>query len=592
MDSDVRLAAVRSEMKKRGFSAWIVPSGDPHQSEYVADRWRGRAWLSGFTGSAGTVVVTPDKAGLWTDGRYFLQAEQELAGSGITLFKMGEPDVPELSDWLAETLAAGDVAAMAGETVSVRQFESIRDRLKKASVELKSSEDILDSVWTDRPEFPSAPIEVYPLEYAGVSRVEKLNDLRTEMKQSGVDAHLFASLDDIAWLFNIRGGDVCCNPVVMSFALVTADSAFLFVHEHKVSDAVRKELAQDGVTVRPYEAVYDVLTELPNQSSVLIDPDRTSVALLHGVPDSVSVIRKRNLTQLPKALKNEAESAGMRKAHLLDGIAVSRFLCWLEQAVKEQSLTEVDAADKLAEFRELSEEYEGPSFETISGYAANGAIIHYTAEPGTAATLKPEGLYLVDSGGQYRFGTTDITRTIALGPVSDEARRDFTLVLKGHIAVASLQFPSSVAGTHIDAFARKALWDFGLDYKHGTGHGIGAKLNVHEGPHGISPRWLPEKLQPGMMISNEPGFYRAGQYGIRIESIVEVAPTEDFEGFYAFDTITVCPIDSRLVLDGLLSEPEKEWLNSYNNWCFDLLLPHMETEEEREWLARVCEEVL
>ena len=583
-----KIESIRKMMDQRGLNAWVIPSSDPHQSEYVADRWQGRAWASGFTGSAGSLVVTAGKAGLWTDGRYFLQAEDELKGSGITLFKMGEKDVPTINKWLSEELKKGEVVGLDGLTTALKSFEAMKKELDKSGVLLRSEEDILDKIWSDRPPFPESNCYEFPLEYAGLSRMEKLQNIRKSMKEEGVAVHLFASLDDIAWLFNIRGTDVHCNPVIISYAMVLEDDALLFIETGKMPADMREILAEDGIIVREYDEIFSELSEIEEGSVVLVDPVRTSVALFSAIPKNVTVVQKQNMTQLSKAIKNEDESAGMRKAHMLDGIAVTRFLYWLEEAVKTEKLTEVDAAEKLAEFRAMNADYEGPSFDTISGYAGNAAIIHYTAEPKTAALLKPEGLYLVDSGGQYPYGTTDITRTIALGAVTDRMKRDFTLVLKGHIALASARFPKNVSGTHLDVLARKALWDFGLNYNHGTGHGIGVKLNVHEGPHGISPRWIETRLQQGMMISNEPGFYLADNYGIRIESIIEVVKDSEFEDFFSFDTITVCPIDRRLVDETVMSDSDKMWLTNYNLWCLEMLSPHL-NDKENEWLAAICE---
>ncbi|MCK5808788.1 aminopeptidase P family protein [bacterium] len=586
-----KLESIRKVMVERDLNAWIIPSSDPHQSEYVANRWQGRAWASGFTGSAGTLVITEKEAGLWTDGRYFLQAEEELKGSSITLFKMFEEDVPTVEKWLSTTLNKGDIVGLDGLTTSLKSFESMEEELDKKGVSLRSESDILDTVWSDRPDFPDSQCEPFPLEYAGRARIEKFKALRKSMKEEKIDIHLFASLDDIAWLFNIRGTDVHCNPVIISYAMVTHDDVILFIDTAKMPDSMRATLEEDGVILREYDAIFSEISEIESGKKLLIDPQRTSIALVAKIPKDTVTIKKENMTQLSKAVKNEDESAGMRKAHHIDGIAITRFLCWLETAVKTEQMTEVDAANRLAEFRKLGADYEGPSFDTISGYAGNGAIIHYTAEEKTAATLKPEGLYLVDSGGQYAFGTTDITRTIALGPVTERMKRDFTLVLKGHIALASTRFPKNVSGTHLDILARKSLWDFGLNYAHGTGHGIGVKLNVHEGPHGISPRWIETRLQPGMMISNEPGFYLAGQYGIRIESIVEVVKDKEFENFFCFDTITVCPIDRRLVDQDIMTDDDKIWLTNYNLWCVEMLSPHL-NDKENEWLTMVCEPLL
>ncbi|MBP5201144.1 aminopeptidase P family protein [bacterium] len=583
-----KLVELRALMKKKNIAAYIIPSADPHQSEYVAPRWKSRAWISGFTGSAGTVVVTAKKAGLWTDGRYFLQAENQLAGSTITLFKAGLPETPSYTDWIGGELKKGEVVSFDASVMSINDVDDLKKTFEPKGIKVASSEDLIDKIWKDRPAFPSGKAFLHPVKYAGLGRKEKFENIRNEMEKKGVDYHLFASLDDLAWIFNIRGNDVECNPVVMGFGVIGKKTADLFVKEGKFSKKDADAIAKDGVTIHKYEEIYSFIKGL--KGKIFIDKARTSQSLLDAVDcKKAEVVNGENMSQIMKGIKNATEIEGMKKAHIIDGVAMVKFLCWLDKNIGKTKITEISASDKLEAFRKEGEGFVGLSFDTISGYGAHGAIIHYSATPETDCELKPEGLYLVDSGAQYYFGTTDITRTVAMGKLTKNMKRDFTLVLKGHIRIAISQFPQGfTTGANIDAFAREALWKDGKNYLHGTGHGVGAYLSVHEGPMSISTRRSDTKIEPGMVVSNEPGYYEPNQYGIRIENLVLSVPKEKtaWGQFVGFENLTMCPIDIRAIEPSLLSDEEKKYLNDYHKLVFKTLSP-MLGKEEKAWLKKM-----
>jgi len=589
-----RLEQLRKLMKENSIGAFIIPSSDPHQSEYVAGRWKTRAWISGFTGSAGTVVVTADKAGLWTDGRYFLQAAEQLKGSTIDLFKMGLPETVDYKTWINSELSVGQVVSFDPAVLSIAQVDGLKAAFKKKKIKVVSSSDLINEIWADRPVFPDGKAVLQSVKFCGMERTEKFKDLREKMAEEGVTHHLFASLDDIAWIFNIRGTDVTYNPVVMSYAVVGMNEAVLFVDQNKIDEKDRAILGKDGVTLRDYAEISTFLSALSEESVVFLDTSRCSQNLLDALKQNkAKVVRGTNMSQIMKAVKNDVEIRGMKKAHIVDGIAMVKYLHWLDTTIGKEEITEISAADKLEGFRKLGENFRGLSFDTISGYNEHGAIIHYSATPETSSTLRPEGFLLVDSGGQYLDGTTDITRTIVLGDISDRMKRDFTLVLKGHIKLSMTKFPQGfTTGAHIDAFAREALWQHGLNYNHGTGHGVGAYLGVHEGPMGISPRWNETKLVSGMIMSDEPGYYESGKYGIRIESLVLVVPVEETQWgqFLAFETITMCPIDKRAVDVSLLTEDEKNWLNRYHEEVYKKLSSMLD-DDVKVWLKKMTEKI-
>ncbi len=583
-----RVAALRQEMKKKGLSAWLVPSTDAHQSEYVPALWQRRAWISGFNGSAGDVLITLNDAGLWTDGRYFVQAKQQLSGSGIRLMKMGQPDTPEMIAFLGEQLSEGDVVGIDPKTMPHRQAETFKRDAEQIGLKVRfMEENLVDAIWADQPGLPDDAIRVHPLEYAGESVADKLTRLRREMEAKKCTAHVVTMLDAIAWLYNLRGSDVDYNPVFVAYALVTADEAFLFVKDGKADEGVRAHL-KGLVTILDYKDFGPALDNLAATGQrVWIDGATTNHWIAYKFKNS-PVVNAPSPVIMFKAIKNEAELAGYKACHVRDGVAMVSFLHWLDQAVQKGGVTEISAQEKLEDFRRRQEMYVGPSFGSISSYKIHGAIIHYSATPESDIPLEPESIYLIDSGGQYLDGTTDITRTVALGPPSDEQKQRFTAVLMGHIDLMLTSFTEGTTGPALDVIARRPLWNLGLNYNHGTGHGVGAHLGVHEGPQAINPtRGFDIALREGMILSNEPGFYKDGEYGIRIENLVHVVADGDHgrEGFkfLRFDYATLCPIDRRCIDKNMLSDRQLEWLNDYHKNVWETLSPLVEGDI-REWL--------
>ncbi len=589
-----RLSALRALMVEQKIDAYFVPSVDPHGSEYVPACWQRRAFISGFSGSAGDIVITSNSAALWTDGRYFLQATAQLRGSGIKLMKMGKPKVPTLDIWLSDTLQEGQVLGADPRVLSKHLFSRLQHAAARAGAKIKLvDKNLVDAVWADeQPPLPSAKIAVQAPRFAGESVSQKLKRLRKELASTKTNALVITTLDAIAWTFNIRGEDVAYNPVVIAYALITADAATLYCHLDKVTPAVEKTLTKAKVAIAPYQSFGKALVALNKaKAHVWVDPSSVNAWVLSKIKRAV-IKEGASPISMMKARKNAKEIAGAKAAHVRDGVAMVRFLRWLEGAVAEGGLTEVDASDHLASLRAEGEHFRFESFEPISGYAANGAIVHYSAERETAATLQPEGIYLIDSGGQYLDGTTDITRTVLLGSEATAKQKEhFTRVLEGHISLAKLRFPVGTPGRHIDAFARRALWDAGLDYAHGTGHGVGAFLGVHEGPQAISPtRCIGAPLEAGNILSDEPGFYLEGEYGIRIENLVLVVKDDALsqEGtgtFLGFEPLTLCPIDTRLVDVKLLSPAGRQWLNAYHQRVRDELSPLLDSKTQA-WLKK------
>lgn len=581
------LADLRDALLRHDLHAYLLPNSDPHGSEYLPAYWRLMPWLTGFTGSAGTVIVTPDFAGVWTDSRYFLQAAKELADSGFELMKLKVPHTPEYQDWLCEQLPAGSRVGVDGRLLSLAQFRRLERRLARHGLILSDTPDLLNSLWATRPPFPDAPVVDHPVELAGLPRAAKLDQLRRRLAQRQARVHLLSSLDDIAWLFNLRGADVAYNPVFLAYALITPEQAILFLDRDKLSPDLQAELAADGIRIAGYHDIADHLNALRPGDRLWIDPERVSRWLSQQWPALIDLEEAPNPSTQLKAVKTASEISHLRQVMIRDGLALVRFLRYLEQVLPDGHLTEYTLAEHLEAFRREQPRYVGPSFGTIAGYQGNGAIVHYSAQPDTAATLRPEGLLLLDSGGQYHDGTTDITRTLTLGDPTGEQRRDFTLVLKGHIALATAIFPQGTTGVQLDSFARRPLWDHLVNFGHGTGHGVGFFLNVHEGPQRISPSpQAKAPFEPGMLTSNEPGLYHAGQYGIRIENLilcVEEGETEHFGKFLGFETLSLCPIDLKLVDKSLLSEPETIWLNRYHAKVYEALAPHLD-EAELDWL--------
>ena len=587
-----RLAALRAQLRNNNLDAWIEPTGDPHQSEYVADHWKAREWLSGFSGSAGTLIVTQSHAGLWTDSRYFLQAETQLRGSEVVLQKQLIPHAPEHINWLCDSLKAGSVVGCDGSLFSVAQIRQLAKAFHTARLELNTQCDPIGAIWTDRPTLPVNPVYEHELRYTGKSRAEKLSAIRELMSKRKVGFHLVTTLDDIAWTLNIRGADVAYNPVCIAYLVIGMQTAHLFINHDKVPDGLRDDLRNDGVLLHAYEAIGDFLKHAAAEQPVLVDLTTTNLRLYNALPEGRAVqgdTIPRNL----KALKNETEVANLKETMRRDGVALLRLVRWLEATLAERSVSEVEVAEHLAGLRAKQEGYVGESFGAIVGYNANGAIVHYHAEPETCAQIRPEGILLLDSGGQYLGGTTDITRTFALSAPTAEQKRHYTLVLKGHIALADAHFPAGTCGVQLDTLARQFLWQDDLNFGHGTGHGVGFFLNVHEPPQGFaaSPTGARSTtpFQPGMLTSNEPGFYRTGEYGIRIENLVLCVEASEngFGKFYKFESVSLFPIDTTLIEPSLLTPQEKNWLDVYHREVEAALTPLLEAEEV-VWLKERC----
>ncbi|NDW10498.1 aminopeptidase P family protein [Dysgonomonas sp. 520] len=580
-----RLAGLRKFMEEKGLHAFIIPSTDPHVSEYPATHWSARKWISGFTGSAGTVVVTREKAGLWTDSRYFLQAAEQLQGTSIDLFKDGLPVTPSIDQWLISELGKGDYVGIDGNVYAAKDAFALTHKLNAKGLHLISDYDPFAAIWHDRPEIPKNPIFIHPLKFAGESCSSKIKRLVEALDDNNANALLVSSLDTIAWIFNIRGNDVSCNPVAVAYAYISEKETVLFIDPAKLTAEISDYLKSEGVILADYAKVNDYVAKLQKETVVCLNSAKISFSLYNQIPQGCRVVDIPSPADLMKSIKNDAEIQGFHDAMQRDGVALVRFLMWLEKAIPQGGVTELSVIEKLAGFRNEQPLYVGDSFATIAGYGANGAIVHYTATAESSADVKPEGFLLLDSGGQYFDGTTDITRTIAVGKLTDQMKEDYTMVLKGHISLATAKFPQGTRGSQLDILARKALWDKGLNYLHGTGHGIGSFLNVHEGPQSIRMDENPTQLQPGMVTSNEPGLYRSGKYGIRIENLVLTREDEitEFGSFYSFETLTVCPLDTTPVVKDMLTDKEIEWLNAYHVYVYERLSPSL-NEEEKEWL--------
>ena len=589
-----RIDELRGLMKEKGISAYLVPTADPHQSEYVPEAWRRRVWISGFTGSAGDIVITLDGAGLWTDSRYFLQAEKELNGTGIDLFRLGQPDVPEPIPWIADNLKPGESVGADPRVIAQGKAEEMFQILFPKEINVEWLEhNLIDILWKDRPPLSKAPVASQSLDFSGETAESKIERLREEMRKENVKFHVITMLDAIAWLFNIRGQDVAYNPVAVSYAIISEQDSKLFIDINKVPPPIRKHL-QRFARILPYEELKNhLLQHAENQDKAWLDPTSVSHWIDDAVEPACDVVYRRSPVTFFKSKKNETEIAGFRNCHVKDGVAMVRFLSWLTRTVPADGVTEITAAERLEALREEQDLYRGPSFAAISAFAEHGAIVHYRSNPETDVKLKPEGLYLIDSGGQYLDGTTDITRTVALGPPTPEQRDRFTRVLQGHFAVACATFPSGTKGIQLDTLARKPLWDMGLQYGHGTGHGIGSYLNVHEGPQALSYfTGIDVPLEKGMFLSIEPGFYKAGDYGIRIENLAYIKQSKEQstgkQEFYRFETVTLCPIDLSLVNPALLTDDEIGYLNRYHERVQSTLSPFLSGEDLR-FLEEACQ---
>ncbi len=581
------LQQLRKVMKENKLQAFLIPNSDPHQSEYLPEHWRLMPWLTGFDGSAGNVVVTQDFAGVWTDSRYFIQAAEQLADSGFELMKLKVPHTPEYIEWITQNLGEGDKVGVDPRLISAAQAQRLQSSLKKGHIALTPAPGMLNSLWENRPELPQTDIIAHPLMYAGLDRREKIANLRTAMDNKQSAWYLVTALDELAWLFNLRGSDIDYNPVFVAFAVVGHQDVILFIDPIKVPEKLKLELEADGVIIKPYDQLDDFLGEIPHEETLYFTPSQASWHLTTQWSESQPIAKGDSLIADPKARKNHTEIKSLRQVMIRDGVAMVKFLHWLENEVPGGEVTEVSAAAKLEEFRGEQPNFVGPSFGTIAGFKGNGAIVHYSAKEDTCATLSAEGLFLLDSGGQYLDGTTDITRTIALGKPTPQERRDYTLVLKGNIALDQAVFPQGTAGHQLDILARHPLWKSHQNYGHGTGHGVGFFLNVHEGPQRISPSAsATHPLQPGMVTSNEPGIYHEGAYGIRIENLilcVKAGTHDTFGEFLEFETLTLCPLDLKLIDSNLLTATEKDWINQYHRLTFEAISPHL-SPSELEWL--------
>ncbi|MDR2824883.1 MAG: aminopeptidase P family protein [Prevotellaceae bacterium] len=588
---NTNLNLLRNAMKINNIAAYIVPHIDPHASEYFANHWKERVWISGFNGSAGTAVIATENAALWTDSRYFLQAANQLEGSGIELMKEGLPETPDMVAWLAATLKKGEKVAINPKMISYNAYQKLKADLELNELELTSI-DLIADIWTDRPSLPENPFFVYDIKYAGQSTDDKLAAVRAELAKAHANVFVVSSLDDVAWLFNIRGNDVSFNPLTIAYALVEEESATLFIDEKKITPETAVYLKSEKIDVKPYLSIYSELKKLPTNKAVFIDGNKLNEQLFESIPAECAIRNAMSPIFKLKAVKNDVEAAGIRTAMVKDGIALTRFFKWLEESVGKQNLSEISVADKLYDFRAKQENFVGESFDTISGYAAHGAIVHYSATPETDSKIVAKDILLLDSGGQYLEGTTDITRTVAIGAPSIKQKNDFTLVLKGHIALATAIFPAGTRGSQLDILARKAMWNEQINYGHGTGHGVGHFLCVHEGPQNIRMDENPTVLQVGMIISNEPGLYRTNEYGIRIENLVRVeeAGKSEFGQFLKFETLTLFPIDVQMINVDLLTRKEIEWINAYHSFVYEKLIPNL-SEEERVWLSKKCEPI-
>ena len=591
-----RLEKLRALMAERDIDAYLVPTSDFHESEYVGHYFKCREFITGFTGSAGTAVITKDKAALWTDGRYFVQAGSQLAGTTVTLQKMGQEGVPSIEEYLLEQIPQGGTLAFDGRVVNTAEGEALEDTLGEQDIAISCQEDLIDQIWTDRPELSAEPVWVLDEKYAGKAASEKISDLREAMKKEGAGAHILTTLDDIVWLLNIRGNDVECNPVVLSYLFISEDSVILYLNEKVVNEEVRRYLTGIGVEIRPYNSIYEDVKNLHNQS-VMLEKSRTNFALTQLLDESNEILNIQNPTALMKAIKNPIEIENMKKAHIKDGVAVTRYMYWLKKNIGKIPMDEISVSDHLWELCKEQEGCLGLSFPTISAYGANAAMCHYSATEESNAKLEPKGLYLVDSGRQYYEGTTDITRTIALGELTQEEKEHFTLVAMSMLRLGAVRFLYGCRGLNLDYVAREPLWSRGLNYDHGTGHGVGYLLNVHERPNGIRWKMVPERqdncvLEAGMINSDEPGIYIEGSHGIRTENLVVCVKDEknQYGQFMKFEYLTYVPIDLDAIDKSLMRPEDVELLNQYHRAVYEKISPYLEGDE-KEWLKEATREI-
>ena len=592
-----RIEKLRDLMKEKNIYAYIIPSSDYHQSEYVGEYFKSRQYMSGFTGSAGTLIVTMDEVGLWTDGRYFIQAENELKGSNIKLFKIGEEGVPTIIEYLIENVPKNATIGFDGKVMSVKEGQNIYSKLKFKNINTEYNFDLVNEIWNDRVSLPKEKAFLLGVEYSGESFSDKLKRIRQSMKSKNATTHILASLDDIAWLFNIRGRDVKSNPVVLSYAVIALDNIYLFIDENKLDENIKNELSKENVQIKGYDEVYNFIKALSEKEVVLIDTNKVNYAIYNSIPSNVQKIEERNPSILFKSIKNEVELKNIRNSHIKDGVAFTKFMYWLKNNIGKIEISELSATQKLEDFRREQDKFIEPSFSTIAAYKEHAAMMHYSANEESNYRLEPKDLFLVDSGGQYFDGTTDITRTMALGPIPKNVRRDFTNVVRGMIRLSKAKFLHGCRGYNLDVLARSPLWEQGIDYKCGTGHGIGFVLNVHEGPNGF--RWKVREdvddtciLEEGMVTTNEPGVYVENSHGIRIENeiVVRKAEKNEYGQFMDFEVITFAPIDLDAIDESLLLKDEREYLNNYHKQVYEKISPYL-NKEEKEWLKIYTREI-
>ena len=590
------LEQLREKMRERGIDVYVVPTSDYHESEYVSEHFACRRYITGFTGSAGTAVVTMEEAGLWTDGRYFVQAAKQLEGSGVTLRKMGVEGVPTILEYLRQAMPEGGTLGFDGRVVNELLGEEMEAAVAARHAKIAYGEDLVGMIWADRPALSREPVWILDEKYCGKSAAEKIADLRAAMREAGADVHVLTALDDIVWLLNIRGNDVPCNPVVLSYLAVTETEVLLFIQEEALDDSARSYLEGLGVTVKPYDSIYDYVKTLAGQA-VMVEKSRVNYALCHNLDASCRVIDRMNPTALAKAVKNPVEMENIRRAHIKDGVAVTKYIYWLKKNIGKIPMDEMSVADRLEKFRREQEGYLGPSFNTISAYGPNAAMCHYSATEESKAVLEPRGLYLVDSGGQYYEGTTDITRTIALGELTAEEREHFTLTAMSMLRLGNVKFLHGCRGLNLDYVAREVFWQRGLNFDHGTGHGVGYLLNVHERPNGIRWKVVPERqdsgvLEEGMLTSDEPGIYIEGSHGIRTENLILCRKAEktEYGQFMRFEFVTFVPIDLDAIDKSLMRPEDVEMLNAYHREVYEKISPYL-TAEEADWLREATREI-
>lgn len=591
------IQTLRALMDERQMDAYIIPSADNHQSEYVGGHFKARAFISGFTGSAGTVIVTKDDAGLWTDGRYFIQAEKQLAGSPVRLFRMGEPGVPTKEEFLASVFPENGTLGFDGKVIGAKEGLEYERILKEKHGTIAYEEDLIDRIWENRPALSDKPAFLLDVKYAGETFPEKLARLRGAMRKEGASIHILSSLDDIAWLLNIRGNDVAYSPLILAYAVITLEEIHLFIDEQKLNEEILASWSSETVILHPYKDVYSFVKELPAQATVLLAPERVNYALYKNLPSGIRKAEAPNLTTLFKALKNHTELENIRNSHVKDGVAFTKFMYWLKKNVGKMKITEKSASEKLEEFRSLQDGFLSPSFAPICAYKEHAAMMHYSATPETDCELKPEHLFLADTGGNYYEGTTDLTRTVALGEISGELKTHFTAVVRGMINLSMSKFLYGCRGFNLDILARQPIWQLGIDYKCGTGHGVGYLLNIHEGPAGFRWQVTPSKdsmtiLEEGMVITNEPGIYIENSHGIRIENelIVKKGASTEFGQFMELENVTVVPIDLDAIAPEELNKDERAYLNTYHRTVYKTLSPYL-TDEENEWLKIYTREI-